>query len=1030
MNAKGSSSDNVLSGEGLIRRKLQYAKAKAKLVEFSTPREEYPEFKSDSDDLCFNAMHALSSYADAVLHSEIPDEEARRKLKEAASFYDAASIEEDHSQFCDGFWLLAMASYFLLENFGSAAAASGHVRDSHYYGEMGARFYFLVNYLLKGASPSDELRLPRLISYIEGNEIPLESVQEEASTLLNIDSPESHLFGKICFVAIEIATNFAASRWLPEFSGLDKARWSSYLKSEGACRLLWQAQKSIGQAGAFKGKSLFVQLPTGSGKTRSIQLLIRSRVLAGECKQAVVMAPLRALCSEVARGLEKDLSDIVEVRQAADTLELDDWLGVQGVKPRVLVFTPEKFAYVERHGSSLIVSTDLFILDEAHLIDDPSRGAAYELTIAEIKQKSSGSQLVMLSAVVRNPEEIAAWAMGSSESCVSNSNISKTEKSLGIIDKRNRLNFRDLDVPGEPEYFVPLKPKVQVLDPIGHESKSRHFPALKSEDNDAVPSRELALYMTEQIIPTGPVAMYFPQARFIITYFKRLHELFKHGCKLPHLAASCSGDEGKRIVKLVDMHYGRIQDNNVFQDGILAGILPHYGNLQGCLRQVVEDELESGNFKCVVCTSTLAQGVNLPIKYLIITGVQNGASTVKTRDFQNLLGRVARSGKYSEGSVLISDPSIRGFYGKHNYTRLLDDHQSEACVSAIAKLFKDLPVERAGDTLAVIPGKVVVNMMLEGLAHRDASSLLIERLVKIGLSAPQAKRCIADRLISLVAIETYVAGMLEQKPDDVNAVSLSASTFAYTGADDATKELLLKLFQAICETLENQARTLPISTYSKTQMGVAKTELLKQWLQSSDGSAFLAMEDDCHRLPLICKAYRQCMGDGDEWLDDVALSDLTNMWLFGRTINDMCNELKNHHTFRSKKCPNINIHKVESALSFDISYGLANFISCIADLLEPVLGDSVPANLQESLLLLHEKVKFGVNTPLGCVISQEIFADRMVVNGLVEILGFEEERSNNFLRMLMIRHEREVESYLSKLPAYFTNRYEAWMSNV
>ena len=272
--------------------------------------------------------------------------------------------------------------------------------------------------------------------------------------------------------------------------------------------------------------------------------------------------------------------------------------------------------------------------------------------------------------------------------------------------------------------------------------------------------------------------------------------------------------------------------------------------------------------------------------------------------------------------------------------------------------------------------------------------------------------------------------MLEQKPDDVNAVSLSASTFAYAGADDATKELLLKLFQAICETLENQARTLPISTYSKTQMGVAKTELLKQWLQSSDGSAFLAMEDDCHRLPLICKAYRQCMGDGDEWLDDVALSDLTNMWLFGRTINDMCNELKNHHTFRSKKCPNINIHRVEGALSFDISYGLANFISCIADLLEPVLGDSAPANLQESLLLLHEKVKFGVNTPLGCVISQEIFADRMVVNGLVEILGFEEERSNNFLRMLMIRHEREVESYLSKLPAYFTNRYEAWMSNV
>lgn len=507
MNNRGSSNDNALSGEELIRRKLQYAKTKAKLVEFSTPSKEYPEFKYDSDDLCFNAMHALSSYADAKQQDAVPDEDVRRKLKEAASFYDAASTEEDHTQFSDGFWLLAMASYFLLENFGSAAVALEHVKDSHYYGEMGARFYFLVQYLLKGTSPNKELKLPNLISYIKGDEIPLDLVREEAATLLNLDNPESHLFGKVCYVAIEIAITFAASRWLPEYSGLDKAQWSSYLKSESACHLLWQAQKSIGQAGAFRGKNLFVQLPTGSGKTRSIQLLIRSRVLASACKQVVVMAPLRALCSEIARDMERSLSDIVEIRQAADTLELDAWLEVQGVKPRVLVFTPEKFAYVERHGNSLIASTDLFILDEAHLIDSPTRGAAYELTIAEIKQKSSGSQLVMLSAVVQNPEEIAAWAMGNSKSCVSNDNIPKTEKSLGIIDKRYHLKFWDLGMLGKSEYFVPLKPRIQVLDSIGRDQKNRHFPALESEDEGAVPSRELALYMTERIISTGPVAI-------------------------------------------------------------------------------------------------------------------------------------------------------------------------------------------------------------------------------------------------------------------------------------------------------------------------------------------------------------------------------------------------------------------------------------------------------------------------------------------------------------------------------------------
>ena len=364
----------------------------------------------------------------------------------------------------------------------------------------------------------------------------------------------------------------------------------------------------------------------------------------------------------------------------------------------------------------------------------------------------------------------------------------------------------------------------------------------------------------------------------------------------------------------------------------------------------------------------------------------------------------------------------------HNYNRLLDDRQSEACVSAIARLFDDLHAERDGVTLAIIPGNDVVNIMLEGLAQRDVSSLLIESLTKFGLSISESRRCIVSRLIAFAAIETYVAGMLEQKSDDVNAISLSVSTFAYAGADDAMKELLIKLFQAICETLEDEAQSLPISTYSKTQMGVAKTELLKKWLQSTDGGALLVAENDQHRLPLICKAYRQCMGNGDEWLGDDALADLADMWMHSRTITDMCKELKAHHTFRPRKGPNV--HKVEGALSYDVSYELANFISCIADLLEPALGDSVPANLQESLLLLHEKVKFGIDAPLGCAICQEIFADRMVSNDLVEILGFAEERSSEILRMLMVSHREEIESYLSDLPIYFTKRYEAWMRNV
>lgn len=491
------------------------------------------------------------------------------------------------------------------------------------------------------------------------------------------------------------------------------------------------------------------------------------------------------------------------------------------------------------------------------------------------------------------------------------------------------------------------------------------------------------------------------------------------------MEGSFDRDEGNRICRLADRHYGSGKEGNPFRGGVSMGVLPHYHNLQGCLRQVVESEVENGRYRCVACTSTLAQGVNLPIKYLIITDVQNGSAEVKTRDFQNLLGRTARSGKFSEGSVLISDPSVLGWYGSNNYSRLLDEGRSEPCTSAITRLFDDLDVKnKSREVVDTIPGQEVVNLMLEGLAKRDASVALVERIARAGLSIAEAKRCAVNRVRALSAIETYVSGMLDQAPDDIDAVGLSVSTFAYSRADDAMRELLMKLFGAICETLQDADTHLPLTTYSKTQMGVAKTELLEGWLRSPDGDAFLSASDDRERIPLICMAYRQCLGMGDEWLDSVALADLADMWTHGETLASMVDQLKDRHPFPQRKGPNI--QKVEKALNDDVSYGLANFISCIADVLDPILNEAMPAGLSESLALLHEKVKFGIESPLGCSVCREIFADRMVANDLVGILGNPDQGSNEALRMLLSLHEQEVEACFAGLPFYFESRYKAW----
>jgi hypothetical protein len=95
----------------------------------------------------------------------------------------------------------------------------------------------------------------------------------------------------------------------------------------------------------------------------------------------------------------------------------------------------------------------------------------------------------------------------------------------------------------------------------------------------------------------------------------------------------------------------------------------------------------------VICTSTLAQGINLPIRYLIVTSIYQAGEQIKVRDFHNLIGRAGRSGMHTEGSVIFADPIVydkrRSRKDSWRWNRvkvLLDPARSEECVSSLFKL--------------------------------------------------------------------------------------------------------------------------------------------------------------------------------------------------------------------------------------------------------------------------------------------------------------------------------------------------------
>ena len=181
----------------------------------------------------------------------------------------------------------------------------------------------------------------------------------------------------------------SALKLLPSYSGLSVADWKKMLENgKGLCEL-WPAQIRLGEAGIFRGKSAVIQMPTSSGKTTSMSLAIRSSFLSKRTSLAIVVAPFRALCREISLDLENHFLDDsnVLVNEMSDVLEIEDLEDLLEASERglqtIMVLTPEKLIYLLRQDIGPVKETGLIIFDEAHMFDDSTRGAQYELLISK-----------------------------------------------------------------------------------------------------------------------------------------------------------------------------------------------------------------------------------------------------------------------------------------------------------------------------------------------------------------------------------------------------------------------------------------------------------------------------------------------------------------------------------------------------------------------------------------------------------------------------------------------------------------------
>ena len=288
---------------------LKYQKAKAKLVEYHVPVNEYPGFTMNSNELSYPTTYILSRYSECVIEENQRElDELEPFLRLAAQYYDAAFNSEDRKIYDVDFLMSGASAYFLNNDFGSAkvlAEKANTILENNMDSNPQTLLLNIYNYLLDGVS----------LPFLKGNSIFVEinkyfrdyfekgqnqealkrKLFEYRGVIYSAADPDDVFYVDILLAVIFIACRNSSWELLPRCSDIIMEDWTSYLYKTSSIKMLWPAQRLIAEKGILRGENAIVQLPTGVGKTKSIELIIRAAFLSHRAHTAIIVAPLRAL---------------------------------------------------------------------------------------------------------------------------------------------------------------------------------------------------------------------------------------------------------------------------------------------------------------------------------------------------------------------------------------------------------------------------------------------------------------------------------------------------------------------------------------------------------------------------------------------------------------------------------------------------------------------------------------------------------------------------------------------------------------
>ncbi|XP_044000139.1 helicase POLQ-like [Gambusia affinis] len=458
-------------------------------------------------------------------------------------------------------------------------------------------------------------------------------------------------------------------------------------------------------------RNLIYSLPTSGGKTLVAEILILRELLCRK-KDCLFILPYISLVQEKVRGL------------ATFGLELDfmveEYAGSKGKFPPVKRRNKRSLyiATIEKAHSlvnSLIESSrldhlGLLVVDELHMLGDGSRGAVIEMTLAKVRYMSKATQIIGMSATLGNIKDLQMF--------------------LGAENYTN--DFR----PVQLKEYVKLNDTIYEVDPkeencfrFSRMLNYKYSSSMQKIDPDHI------IALVTEVIPLHSCLVFCPTkkncenvAGMICKYLKE--DFLQHR-------------EAEKAVLLQELKAGGNGSMcPVLRRTVPYGVAYHHSGLTAEERKLVEEAYSRGVLCLLACTSTLAAGINLPARRVILRSPYVGTDFLKRSQYKQMVGRAGRAGIDTIGeSILILQEKDR----------------------SMAKELVCAPMESCYSNLMQDDGKGILSLILSLIGLNISSSLQqVEQFLRGTLLFVQQQQLCVERSL-WDTVQRCVATLLEKE---------------------------------------------------------------------------------------------------------------------------------------------------------------------------------------------------------------------------------------------------------------------------